>query len=520
MFVAGSPIGREDVTIRTDATGTTINSEGQTAAGGTTVVRRVEIRYGSDRSPERFSLQGSVNGKDVALRTTFNEGSAVSEGTEDGKPIAVTKAISPGAIVIPNGVFAGFAALPSLLAGAVPGHEFRVFLVPSHEVSARVTSVSDDRMQTGTSLFDVRRYGLLLADPQGELAITLTTALDGSLLRVTIPAQGVDVLRSDIAGATARPDVYSNKGDQPALIPAAGFNLGATVTVPLADAARAGRFPAVVLVSGARAPNRDSLVPGVPTMAQLAGSLADAGFLVVRFDRRGSGQSGGRAESATLSDYAEDVRTVVRWISARKDVDQKRIAVIGHGEGAWNALLAASRENRIAAVGSLEGAGTTGAELVLEQQQQQFDLEKTPDAERASRVALQKQVLAAVLSGKGWDDVLPEVRRQADTPWFQSLLAYDPAKVLEDIDVPVLIVHAELDREIPVAHAERLADLARKGDSESVELVTVRGVNHLLIPAFTGDVSEYPSLTDRNISKDVSSTIALWLTKTLPAPAR
>jgi fermentation-respiration switch protein FrsA (DUF1100 family) len=137
-------------------------------------------------------------------------------------------------------------------------------------------------------------------------------------------------------------------------------------------------------------------------------------------------------------------------------------------------------------------------------------------AERAQKEALQKQVHTAVLTGKGWDQVPPEMRRQADTPWFQSLLAFDPAKTVKAVDVPILIVHGDLDHEVPVAHAERLAGLARVGDSESVELVTVRGVNHVLMRAFTGEVNEYRTLTDRNISPDVTAAVVAWLKKSLP----
>jgi hypothetical protein len=42
-------------------------------------------------------------------------------------------------------------------------------------------------------------------------------------------------------------------------------------------------------------------------------------------------------------------------------------------------------------------------------------------------------------------------------------------------------------------------------------------VNHLLVPSITGEVSEYPSLTDRNVSKDVSGAVTAWLTKTFAA---
>ena len=48
-------------------------------------------------------------------------------------------------------------------------------------------------------------------------------------------------------------------------------------------------------------------------------------------------------------------------------------------------------------------------------------------------------------------------------------------------------------------------------------MVIIRGVNHLLVPAITGDVTEYASLPDRNVSKDVSGAVSSWLTKTFAA---
>ena len=74
----------------------------------------------------------------------------------------------------------------------------------------------------------------------------------------------------------------------------------------------------------------------------------------------------------------------------------------------------------------------------------------------------------------------------------------------------------ELDREVPLAHVDRLTTLARTvGDSKSVEVVTVRGVNHLLVAATKGDIAEYGALLDRTVSKEVTATITSWLSKTL-----
>jgi pimeloyl-ACP methyl ester carboxylesterase len=114
-----------------------------------------------------------------------------------------------------------------------------------------------------------------------------------------------------------------------------------------------------------------------------------------------------------IQDYAEDVRAVVRWLLQRKDVDPKRIAVVGHSEGAWVALLAAEREKRISAVVSIAGPASTGSELVLEQQQRALDQLKLTPEEREKKVALQKQIQSAVVSGKGWE-LIPQ--KSAERP--------------------------------------------------------------------------------------------------------
>src|SRR5439155_18845909 len=95
---------------------------------------------------------------------------------------------------------------------------------------------------------------------------------------------------------------------------------------------------------------RDRLAFGFPIFGQLAGTVADGGFAVLRFDKRGIGQSGGRLESASLGDFADDLRAAVRFVSQRKDVDHKRIAVLGHSDGGAVAMMAAAKVKRIVAL--------------------------------------------------------------------------------------------------------------------------------------------------------------------------
>jgi pimeloyl-ACP methyl ester carboxylesterase len=515
VFAAGIPLGREDIRVQSDASGTTVTSQGRLSTQMSVLIRRAEFKYRPDWTPESVSFDGDLGGADVSLKSVFKDGVALTEGTQAGKPVNVSHKVSAKAVPLMNPVFAGYAALARRLAAAPPTEPLRAYVVPQAEIELRVNAVHEERMQIGTTFLNVKRYEMVAVNPNEQIEMQLTATDDGTLLRFSVPVQGLDVLREDVAASTSRTQIHSNPGDEAVIVPVSGFNLGATITRPKTGSAR---LPAVVLLSGTGANDRDGNLAGVPMLGQLAGVIADAGMLAVRYDRRGFGQSGGRSESATLSDYSDDARAVVRWLAERKDVDPKRIAIVGHSEGAWVAMLTASRERRVAAVASLAGPGTSGAEMNLEEQRQAMERLKMPPAEREKQVAMQKQIQAAVLTGKGWEGIPPDLRKRADTPWFQSILGFDPLRVVRDLDQPLFLLHGELDKQVPVAHVDRLAEVAKKeSDSKSVEVLIVRGVNHLLVPAVTGEISEYTTLPDRTVSKDVSGAVAEWLTRTFKA---
>ena len=135
---------------------------------------------------------------------------------------------------------------------------------------------------------------------------------------------------------------------------------------------------------------------------QLANALADAGFLVLRYDKRGVGQSGGRIETAGFAEYAEDLRAAVKFVADRKDVDPKRIAVVGHSEGGAIALVAAARDKRIAALVLMAAVGVSGSDLVLAQQKRLLDRSNLSDADKQATIDLQKQILEAVITARAW----------------------------------------------------------------------------------------------------------------------
>ena len=518
VFLQSRPIGREEFALVRQADGWILRGSSRISQPVDIITRSAEIHYTSDWHPTRAQFDTIVRGQEVITKTAFADGKATNEINVGGKVQPKVDDVAPDTVVLSNALLTSYAVLARRLVGAKAGATFRAYVLPQVELPIRVDGVFQDRVETAQRAINTSRFALVITQPNGELPFNLWAEADGSLLRVSIPAQGVELAREDIASASSRTTSFSLPTDETVRIPGNGFNLAASIAKP---AGATAPLPAVVLVAGSGPMDRDATVFGIPIMGQMAGALVDAGFFVVRYDKRGIGQSGGRAESATIPDYTEDLRAVVAWLDKRKDVDKRRIAAVGHSEGAWVALGAAARDKRIAAVVLIAGPGTTGAELVLEQQAHLFDRMKTPDAERQEKVALQKQINAAVLGKGTWEGIPDQLRRTADIPWFLSYLAFDPARLMKDVRQPVLIVQGELDTQVKGHHADKLAELARARKRKvATEVVKVPGVNHLLVPAKTGEVDEYAALDEAKVSSAVTSAISLWLAKTLGAAQR
>ena len=519
IFLRGAPIGTEQVAVTRSATGWTIVSSGRLAAPIDVVARRVQVRYTPEWKPLEFTLDGTVRGQATTIRTVVEGTTAQSDINTAGQPTQKTDTIDPNALLLlPNSFFGPYEALAARLKTAAAGSSIPVYLAPQASASIAVGESSPEQIQTAGRLVTARRTRITFVLPAARLDADLWTDDTGRMIRFSVPAQSLEVAREDIAAVSSRSVVISRPNDEQINIPSNGFSLAGTLSKPAQ--ASATRLPAVVLVGGSGPADRDSLVFDIPILGQIAGALADAGHIVVRYDKRGIGQSGGRAETASFADYADDVRAVVTLLSNRKDVDPKRIAVIGHSEGGLVALMAAAKDKKIAAVGLIATPGITGADIVLAQQQRLLNRMTLTPEEKQAKVDAQKKIHEAVITGKGLEQLPPDVRRTVDNAEFQSLLVSDPVKLVPNVRQPLLIVQGELDTQVEPQNADRLGELARKRkNAPAVDVVKVPGINHLLVPATTGEVSEYGTLADKHVSEAVTQAIVTWLKKTL-SPAR
>ena len=530
VFVRGVETGIEEVTVLDAADGWTLRGSGKLRAPINLSMDYWEARYDRAWRPIELTINLTESAKKWTVHTTFNGTIASSDIAQEGQNQRRTSTVAVDTVVLPNLIFGAYEALAARLATEKVGSQLQVFIAPQDALSATIHNVTDETIKTPGRMIAARRWTLHLGGGSAKLEMDVWTE-GNRLLRLDIPTQMLTVLRDDISSVSARLVTMARANDEEVSIPANGFSLAATMSRPIAAAEPAPapgrkpapvRLPAVVLVSGSGPTDRDEFVAGIPIFAQLANALADAGYLVVRYDERGAGQSGGRQESATIEEFAVDARAVVSYLTKRRDVDPKRISLVGYGEGGWIALAVAARDEKIAAIGLIATPSTTGTELVLEQQRIMFEGSSTSPAVQQSAIEQQKKILEAVVTGKGWENFNPDMRKRVDTPLYRSFLMFEPAQMIVKVRQPMLVMHPMLDREVPAYHGEQLAQLARsRPRARPTEFVQLAGVNHLLVRAATGEIAEYGTLTQRTISPAATLELTSWLTKALvPEPPK
>ena len=311
-----------------------------------------------------------------------------------------------------------------------------------------------------------------------------------------------------------------------------------TLTLPKAD----GRFPAVVMITGSGPQNRDEELLGHKPFLVIADYLTRRGIAVVRVDDRGVGGSTGDIDSSTTADFAEDALAGVEFLKHRKEIDPKRIGLIGHSEGGVIAPLAASQSRDVAFIVLLAGTGLPGDEILIEQNKlilKASGVSKEGIARQLKYLSIalpiaKKQVdsKAAVKQIKEeltrWIDTAPESEKEdveelvkgvekvgVDrllTKWFRFFLNHDPRPALRQVQCPVLALNGEKDLQVPCkANLEEIAKALKDGGNKDFTTKEFPNLNHLFQTCTTGGVQEYAAI-EETIAPVVLEAIADWIT--------
>jgi pimeloyl-ACP methyl ester carboxylesterase len=219
----------------------------------------------------------------------------------------------------------------------------------------------------------------------------------------------------------------------------------------------AGPFPALLFLSSTGQQDRHGFAGPPPVdlgSHEITDALAQAGFVVLRYDERGFG---GSAEgSISYNGQLEDARRGLRTLLVQDEVDPDRIAIVGHGEGGWKGLQLAGEGRGIRAVALLASPGRPYEEVLKAQAAAAVD--SVPPELRAEVKKTQERTLAALRTGI---NVPPELERSA--PWIREALQVDPDALIARAEAALWFAQGERDFEVdPGKDSSALARLARK----------------------------------------------------------
>ena len=312
--------------------------------------------------------------------------------------------------------------------------------------------------------------------------------------------------------------------------------LAATLTMPSSG----GPFPAVVLITGSGAEDRNETVFGHRPFLVLADFLTRRGIAVLRADDRGVGGSTGDVPNATSEDFARDALAGIAYLKTRKEIDPKHLGLIGHSEGGIIAPIAAVQSKDVSFIVLMAGPGVSGEQIV---EGQIVRLLKSAGAEQAvidSSLAAQRRVCAIVkeetnvetLKEKAREAIAESISRLDDrqkqaigvsdayvdmqvqalaSPWFRYFLTYDPRPTLMKVKCPVLAINGSLDVQVNAdENLSQIEQALKAGGNVNVTIRKLPGLNHLFQSARTGAIDEYAKI-EETIAPSALEAIATWI---------
>jgi hypothetical protein len=258
----------------------------------------------------------------------------------------------------------------------------------------------------------------------------------------------------------------------------------------------------------------------------LADYLTRRGVAVLRVDDRGVGGSTGNIADSTTADLTGDVLAGIAFLKTRKEIDPKRIGLIGHSEGGTIAPMAAAQSDDVAFVVSLAGQGLSGEEILYLQGALLLKLQGLKPEAIASHAAYQKDLykvlkeeqdaatrqrkLEAVIDKHL--TMLPEEEKKAvakirqellsslpavQTLWFRQFLTVDPRPSLRKVKCPVLALLCEKDFQVPPKeNMVEIEKALKEGGNRDFTIKELPGLNHLFQTCETGNSSEYGKIEE------------------------
>ena len=289
--------------------------------------------------------------------------------------------------------------------------------------------------------------------------------------------------------------------------------LPGTLTVPAGN----GPFPAVVLLQGSGASDRDEAIGSLKPFRDIAEGLAARGVAVYRFDKRSyvyGAELMTKKDITLVDEYLEDAVNAVQLLAAQDRIDPDRIFVLGHSLGG-NAVPAVAGELEkapVKACGFIMMAASPRPLDVLMREQYDFLYSLMPEITPEQQA--EKDALFAELDRLQDPDSLTEDDKVAGvySSYWKWLAAYDILKAAGEIEAPVLLLQGEEDYQVTMEDFGIWKDAF--GDRANWQMISYPGLTHVFMPGQKAAGSAAYAGEGR-VQEDVIRDIASFITSSV-----
>ncbi len=314
--------------------------------------------------------------------------------------------------------------------------------------------------------------------------------------------------------------------------------LSGTISLPISD----HTVPAVVLLHGSGAHTRDlELFEKHKVFKDLANHLSNNGIAVLRYDKRGVGNSGGRYIPYDLENFVGDGLAGVDYLKNIDGVDANRIGVIGISQGAIIAPMMAIQDKDISFTILLAGSGVKADKLFYSSQ---IALSKTAgftDSDLTKVTELYNKFWAIISKKEISTDerrigieYLKQIWKYIDFesrqdfgfleknaefmfdnmyhhPNVVDFFEYTPSETLSQIECPVLAVNGDKDVQVVAEiNLPAIKTSLENGKCKSYKVVKLSNHNHIFQQCKTGKISEYKEI-EGTLSNETLDLIVDWI---------
>ena len=291
-----------------------------------------------------------------------------------------------------------------------------------------------------------------------------------------------------------------------------GGTLAGTLTTPDGE----GPFPAALLIAGSGPLDRDGNHKRLPLglSRDLAEILDGAGWVTLRFDKRGVGESTGDYLSTGFYDELADATSAREWLNSHPNITA--VVPVGHSAGAlYAAEMSARGDAPSGAV--LFGYTTSTGEETLVWQAGEIG-ESVPrwvkGLLRVFGTSIEKQQSKALAKLKNTsEDVVRIQGQRINAKWMREFLAYDPEPVLRSTTSPLLAITGSKDVQVNPADIETIAQITEDRGTAMV----INDVDHILRTetASVSNPKRYKQQVTKPIDNRVVDALVAWLDSTV-----